>query len=99
MAVSQFVDLIKRVAVDAVAGERPTQLIYGKVLSANPLSVQLDQQRILDAVFLKTLKYTGQVTTPDGTFEVEINPFQPGDVVAMIQKQGGQQFLIIGRAE
>lgn len=87
---------IKQAAVDAVKQTKPVQLVYGKVVTTSPLSVRLDQQRTLTANFLKRLDYTA--TASDGV-TVEVKEFSKGDEVAMLQKQGGQEFLILGKVE
>ena len=80
---NRMLELIKIAAVNAVNHTKPVLLVYGRVVSVAPLSVQLDQQRTLDAGFLKRL---------DGQ-ELAV-----GDIAAMLQKQGGQEYLILGRA-
>lgn len=93
---NEFLRWIKKAAVEAVAQTKPVQLVYGRVITTSPLSVRLDQQRTLTAGFLKRLDYIA--TASDGV-TVEVKEFSVGDNVAMLQKQGGQEFLILGKVE
>lgn len=95
---SQLLHWMKQAAVDAVEHTKPMQLVYGKVLSTEPLSVRLDQRTTLEAVFLKRLAYRGRTSTSDGMFDTDVIEFEVGDIVAMLRQQGGQQYLILGKA-
>lgn len=89
----QFVELVKTIAVNAVNASKPVQLVYGRVASVSPLSVRLDQQRDIHAQFLKRLNYGG--STQEGE-AVSVYSFRVGDNVALVQMQGGQEYLILG---
>ena len=47
-----MIEIIKKAAVDAVQASRPVSVVYGDVVSASPLRIQIDQKIILDADFL-----------------------------------------------
>ena len=90
---SQFIDIIKTAAVDAVEATKPVNLIFGRVASVSPLSVRLDQQRTITANFLMRLNYGG--ATQEGE-AVSVYSFSVGDSVALLRMQGGQKYLILG---
>ena len=41
------IDTIKRAAAEAIAADKPVQLLFGTVVSASPLKIQLDQKATL----------------------------------------------------
>ena len=41
------IDTIKRAAAEAIAADKPVQLLFGTVVSAAPLKIQLDQKATL----------------------------------------------------
>lgn len=41
------IDTIKRAAAEAIAADKPVQLLFGTVISAAPLKIQLDQKATL----------------------------------------------------
>ena len=47
-----LVGAVKQAAVEAVRAEKPMAICFGKVLSASPLSVQVDQKLTLSATQL-----------------------------------------------
>lgn len=78
---SQFVDVIKKAAVEAVEATHPMNLVFGRVVAVSPLSVRLDQQRTIPARFL--LRLSGPA-------------LEAGNYVALLRMQGGQKYLILG---
>lgn len=59
------VDVVKRAAVEAVEAGKPVVLLFGQVISASPLKIQVDQKTILTE---KMLILTRNVTD----FEVDM---------------------------
>ena len=43
-----FLKLIKKTAVEAVNASKPANMVFGKVLSASPLKIMVDQKLILN---------------------------------------------------
>lgn len=76
--------LIKKAAVEAVAASKPTAVVYGKVISASPLRIQVDQRLTLDSDFLVLTQ------TVSGTLA-------PGDRVVMLMEQGGQSYVVLDK--
>lgn len=49
---SRFLELMKQSAIDAYDSSKPMAIIYGTVISASPLKIQVDQKLILPEEFL-----------------------------------------------
>ena len=47
-----FVKVIKKTAMDAVNASKPTNMVFGKVISANPLKIQIEQKLTLGSAQL-----------------------------------------------
>lgn len=43
-----LVRIIKRIVKETIANDSPTRVMYGKVISTNPLKVNIEQRMILD---------------------------------------------------
>jgi hypothetical protein len=48
---ADLVEVIKRIAGEAIKASKPTAITYGKVITANPLSIQIEQKLTLPAEF------------------------------------------------
>nr|WP_294493183.1 DUF2577 domain-containing protein [uncultured Anaerosporobacter sp.] len=75
---------MKKAAIEAVEASKPTDLIFGKVISANPLSVNVDQKLTLNEEFVFVTYAYSQI-------------MQDNDNVVMIRAKGGQKYLIIDK--
>lgn len=99
---TDILKIIKKIAVDAVNSQKPVNVIYGTVISTNPLRVQIDQKLILESEHLKLTKAVIDHTvdmTVNGlrqTYTIH-NGFKKGDRVTMLRAQGGQQYLVIDK--
>lgn len=80
---TQFIETIKQVAVNAVEAKKPVNVLFGKVSSASPLMVRLSADQIYSQEFLVTLD-------PPPAFQV-------GDVLVLVRIQGGQKFIVLGK--
>jgi len=95
---------IKKAAVEAVAASKPTDIIYGTVLSVNPLQIEVEQKLKLGAA---QLILTGNVTDRKiladfGGEKTEItlyNGLTAGESVILIRQTGGQKFIVLDRME
>lgn len=76
--------LIKKAAVEAVAASKPVDIVYGKVLSVTPITIQVDQKLTLDDDFIVMTQTVSGILIP-------------GDRVAMLRAQGGQSYLVIDK--
>jgi len=77
---------IKKAAMDAVHAEKQTGVVFGSVVSVEPLGVSIDQKLTLGMV---QLVLTQSVTTGDGLLV--------GEKVVMLQMEGGQTFVVLDR--
>lgn len=53
---NDLVQVIKQIAVEASAASKPTSITYGKVITIDPLSIQIEQKLTLPAEFFKLTK-------------------------------------------
>lgn len=44
---NDFMKVVKKAAVDAVVASKPADMVFGKVISENPLKIKVDQKLIL----------------------------------------------------
>lgn len=83
---NDFIKIVKKAALDAVNASQPTDFCFGKVTSLDPLKISIDQKLIL--------KKTQLVATET---VMTTSPLQVGDMVVLLQKQGGQKYLIMDK--
>lgn len=83
-----FLGNIKRAAVEAVEAKKPMAVIFGKVTSAAPLKVQVDQKLELSGSQLVT---TSAVRG--------YNALKKGEKVILLRADGGQKFIVLDRTE
>lgn len=81
----KMIDTIKRCALEAVENSDPVRLLFGSVVSVNPISVKIDQKYTLPKEFILLTKTV---------FE---SGLESGDRVILIQVQGGQTYIIIDK--
>lgn len=99
---SGLIKVIKTAALEAVENAQMCDLRYGKVVSTNPLKIQITNQLILPESVLVVPKsltnYSLEITdeTGDKTITVK-NALKVGDKVALLRKQGGQSYFILDR--
>lgn len=75
--------VIKMAAMEAVQASKPADVVYGDIVSSNPLQVKMDQKLTLSQDFL---------VVPN---ELKEN-LKKGKKVILIQKAGGQRYVVIG---
>ena len=83
---SDTVKLIKRAALEAVEASQPSGIFFGSVKALNPFKIALEQKLIIDSSSLIYL-----TEKPSEAYSV-------GDAVVMIRVQGGQKFVVLGKA-
>lgn len=98
-----WIDNIRKIALQAVEAGEPCDVISGKVLSQNPLEIQISQKIILSSKQIilpqQFTDHTEDMLIP-GVGEVSVlvkNGLKTGDKVLLLQKRGGQQFVVMGK--
>ena len=84
---NELVRAVKVAAVDAVRAMKPMAFMYGEVISASPLSIQVSQRMTIHAKMLL-------LTSP-----VRDEVLAVGEKVMLIRCDGGGKYIILDRAE
>lgn len=77
--------VIKQAGVEAGSAAGPVTVCFGKVISASPLKVLVDQKMTLG---------TAQLVL---TRNVTVNALAVGEELVLLRQQGGQKYIIIDR--
>ena len=80
-----FIQTIKRAALDAVRASKPCEVTFGSVLHTSPLTVSVDQK----------IKLSGDTLMCLDSYN---NDMAVGDTVVLLRVQGGQRFVVLGKA-
>lgn len=103
MANTEWIENMKKIVLQAMEAGDPCDVIPGVVTGEAPLTVQIDQKTILFNSQLLVPKrltdHTETMVLPEaGEVNVTVKgELKAGEKVLMIQKKGGQQYLIIDR--
>ncbi len=102
MASANLVQLIKRIAVEAVNAGNPCDYQIGTVIKTNPLEVKVSNSIILEEAFLHLARnvtdYEVEMELDGAARKCQIkNGLRKGDRILMIRKAGGQEFAVIDR--
>ncbi len=81
-----LVDLIKKIALNVIEDSKPTAVVFGTVISDNPLQINVEQKLNLEAIHLII----------PSRFETE-QPLEEGDSVILLRQQKGQLFVVLDR--
>ena len=76
---------MKQIAENVFEARRPADWCYGKVISLDPFQVQIDQKKKKKKEFLAVR--TG----------MSASSFKVGDILILLRKQGGQEYLILDK--
>lgn len=106
---AEFLQLVKKAAVDAVEATKPVKIYFGRVVQMKPLQVQVEQKLTVGGSHLvlaqslteHKLSLTGKKLA-DGTSigELEItvqNRLAVGDGVILVRQQGGQKYVVVDK--
>lgn len=103
MADAVWVENIKKIVLQAAEAGDPCNLVPGVVVSVSPPAVQIDQKitihgkQVLIPQRLTDHKET-MVIPEMGEVAVTVkNGLKPGEHVLLLQKKGGQQYLVLDR--
>lgn len=93
-----LVNLIKQASMGAFESSNPVTVLFGTVVKANPLEVNVEQRFTLTRDFLVlTERLTEYKTTIAGQEIVIRKGLQAGDKVILLRVQGGQQYIVWDR--
>lgn len=109
---TDLLNAVKKAAVDATNAGQPTDFLFGKVTSAKPLKILVEQKMTLSVAQLVLSRavtdYRTRVTIDweaddqsnsiKGTKEMTVrNALKTGDEVILLKKKGGQKYLVLDR--
>lgn len=103
MADAEWIENLRKIALQAVEAGRPCDIMLGTVVKAAPLEIQIESKSILTAGQLllpQFLTNYGQEMSIPGVGNVNVtvkNALKAGEQVLLIQKRGGQKFLVMDR--
>ena len=79
---TEFIQTLKKAAVEAVEQTKPCSILFGKVISDVPLAIRVDAKVILRQ---------NNVILLAGVVPEE------GDVLALISQKGGGRYVVLGK--
>lgn len=99
---NDFLNVIKKAALDAINASQPSDFCFGKVISVSPLKISVEQKMTLGASQLVLTRnvtdFKTMVTTNSETKELTIhNALEVGEKVALMKQKGGQKYLVLDR--
>lgn len=103
MADAEWVENVKKIVLQAVEAGDPCNLVSGVVISVSPPAVQIDQKTTVQGgqvlIPEQLTDHTEQMVIPElGEVSVMVkNGLRPGEQVLLLQKKGGQQYLVLDR--
>lgn len=83
--IAELLKIVKKAAVDAVNAEKPAAVCFGRVASALPLSISVEQKMTLGAAQLIL------------TNTVKESELSAGDSVCLLRMQGGQKYVVVDK--
>lgn len=102
---SDLVQIIKKIALEAIVEREPSGLLYGTVSSVKPLVISVDQKLRLTREFLtlgsnvRDTQLTVQEENGEERKQYYKNSLKKGEKVILLKQQGGQSFLVLDRVE
>lgn len=98
-----FLQIIKKAAVEAVEASSPAKVMYGTVVASSPLAVRIEQRLTIPEAFLTLTKnvrdYKVRMSVNGGTeqeYTVK-NGLKTGDRVMLLREQGGQNYIVLDK--
>lgn len=99
---NELINLIKKIATDAVAASQPDTIIFGMVTKINPLVIQINEKLILKEgskllIIPKYLKTIDRLIQPPPTDPPTPPIFyiNPGDKVMLIRTHNGNKYILM----
>lgn len=103
MADAEWIENLRKIILQAVEAGRPCDIVLGTVVRAAPLEIQLELKTILTANQLllprSMTNYNQEMSIPGvGAVNATVkNSLKAGEQVLLIQKRGGQKYLVLDR--
>ena len=108
---ASLLDVIKAAGVQAVNADNPVSILFGTVITVEPLSVQIDQRLTLPQEVLIIPEHMTRYevdlshfhTHPDGSTGNSLGVLviregiQLRDKLILLRVQGGQEYLVVGK--
>ncbi|WP_343101364.1 DUF2577 domain-containing protein [Romboutsia sp. MSSM.1001216sp_RTP31141st1_G3_RTP31141_220114] len=97
-----FVELMKKIAMNVFNESKPVAIEYGSVESITPLSIRIDQKKALTEKFLILGKnvqdyiVSASINGIDTNVEIK-NSLKVDETVILLRMQGGQKYLVLDR--
>lgn len=84
------VEAVKKAALEAVEASKPVSVLFGTVISASPLKIQIDQKTIYTQAMLVLTRHVTAYDSRHTSLAV-------GERVVLIRLQGGKRLLVLDR--
>lgn len=105
-----MINIIKQAGIGAMKAQNPVHILFGTVIKANPLEVNVEQKFTLTEDFLVLterltcyeekehthLSADGETMPPSKPLIVRTG-LKNGDKVILLRVQGGQQFIVLDK--
>ena len=97
-----LLESIKTASIDAINASKPVEIVFGIVLSIEPLKIDLEQKLTLSESFLIVPEeFTDRkinIVIDDEEKEIEIkSALKVDDKLILARVQGGQKYLVLSR--
>lgn len=90
--------VIKQAAIETVESSKPANLVFGKIDSTSPLSVNVENKlKLSKEMIIVPQSLTEYGIEIDGEKKKINNTLKDGDEVILLRVQGGQKYLILDR--
>lgn len=102
MADAEWIENIKRIVLKSIEAGDPCDAIPGTVTKTSPVEIQIDQKTFLSkSQVILPRQFTDHeevMIIPEmGEVSVTVkNGLKAGEKVLLLQKRGGQQYVVIG---
>lgn len=100
---NDFVNLIRKVSLQAMENTKPTSVVFGTVIGVSPLVINVEQKLSLSESQLvlsrNVTDYDTSMTIDNGAaknYRVH-NRLKIGEAVILVRMQGGQKYVVLDR--
>ena len=103
MADAEWIGNIRKIVLQAIEAGNPCDVVFGTVAKSAPLEIQIGPKTFLQPYQLilpqGLTDHTDEMSIPEiGTVNSTVkNALKAGEQVLLIQKWGGQQYLVVDR--